>query len=205
MSVTTLCQCWTLTRTDGAILRATDHDRECIVGGARYSPGLALTRSAIRHTTGLAPEPLDIEGALDHAGLTDDDVHAGLWDGAAVRILEVDWQNPDRASWLWSGYLSSIETGGGVFSVSLISQKNALERTIGRVYGRRCDAALGDTRCGVSLADAPQAVCDKRFATCRDVFANSENFRGFPHMPGNDAVIAGPGGDTSGGSRGIER
>lgn len=27
--------------------------------------------------------------------------------------------------------------------------------------------------------------CDKAFSTCRDRFANSVNFRGFPHMPGN--------------------
>ncbi|MCS0501095.1 DUF2163 domain-containing protein [Ancylobacter mangrovi] len=33
------------------------------------------------------------------------------------------------------------------------------------------------------------AGCDKRFETCRDRFANTLNFRGFPHMPGNDAVL----------------
>jgi uncharacterized phage protein (TIGR02218 family) len=33
------------------------------------------------------------------------------------------------------------------------------------------------------------AGCDKRLATCRDKFANVLNFRGFPHMPGNDFVI----------------
>jgi len=32
------------------------------------------------------------------------------------------------------------------------------------------------------------AGCDKRFATCRDRFANAVNFRGFPHLPGNDFV-----------------
>lgn len=31
-----------------------------------------------------------------------------------------------------------------------------------------------------------RAGCDKRFQTCRDKFANTVNFRGFPHMPGND-------------------
>jgi uncharacterized phage protein (TIGR02218 family) len=36
------------------------------------------------------------------------------------------------------------------------------------------------------------AGCDKRFATCRDRFANVENFRGFPHMPGNDFVVRTP-------------
>jgi uncharacterized phage protein (TIGR02218 family) len=33
------------------------------------------------------------------------------------------------------------------------------------------------------------AGCDKRFATCRNRFNNAVNFRGFPHIPGNDFVI----------------
>lgn len=35
-----------------------------------------------------------------------------------------------------------------------------------------------------------RAGCDKRFRTCREKFANSSNFRGFPHLPGNDAAYA---------------
>lgn len=37
------------------------------------------------------------------------------------------------------------------------------------------------------------AGCDKRFRTCREKFANQLNFRGMPHMPGNDFVMAVPG------------
>jgi len=33
------------------------------------------------------------------------------------------------------------------------------------------------------------AGCDKQFGTCRTKFANARNFRGFPHMPGDDAVM----------------
>lgn len=33
------------------------------------------------------------------------------------------------------------------------------------------------------------AGCDKRFATCRDRFGNVLNFRGFPHIPGNDFLL----------------
>jgi len=36
------------------------------------------------------------------------------------------------------------------------------------------------------------AGCDKTFATCRDRFGNSVNFRGFPHIPGNDFVMSYP-------------
>lgn len=47
------------------------------------------------------------------------------------------------------------------------------------------------------------AGCDKQFATCKSKFANHLNFRGFPHMPGNDFVmaVAGKNDANNGGSR----
>jgi uncharacterized phage protein (TIGR02218 family) len=35
-----------------------------------------------------------------------------------------------------------------------------------------------------------RAGCDKQFGTCRNKFANGVNYRGFPHMPGNDFVFS---------------
>jgi uncharacterized phage protein (TIGR02218 family) len=48
------------------------------------------------------------------------------------------------------------------------------------------------------------AGCDKRLATCREKFGNTLNFRGFPHMPGEDWITAGPvaGAAADGGRRG---
>jgi uncharacterized phage protein (TIGR02218 family) len=36
------------------------------------------------------------------------------------------------------------------------------------------------------------AGCDKSFDVCRDRFANHVNFRGFPHIPGNDYIVRYP-------------
>lgn len=36
------------------------------------------------------------------------------------------------------------------------------------------------------------AGCDRRFTTCKTRFGNAENFRGFPHIPGNDFVLRYP-------------
>jgi uncharacterized phage protein (TIGR02218 family) len=33
------------------------------------------------------------------------------------------------------------------------------------------------------------AGCDKRFETCQSKFTNAVNFRGFPHIPGQDTII----------------
>jgi len=45
--------------------------------------------------------------------------------------------------------------------------------------------AVGDT---LSVS----AGCDRRFATCKEKFANAVNFRGFPHIPGSDYVLRHP-------------
>jgi uncharacterized phage protein (TIGR02218 family) len=34
-----------------------------------------------------------------------------------------------------------------------------------------------------------RAGCDKRIETCGAKFANTDSFRGFPHIPGQDAVL----------------
>lgn len=50
---------------------------------------------------------------------------------------------------------------------------------------------------------AVTAGCDKTFETCKARFDNAVNFRGFPHMPGNDrafAYVVGESGDNDGGS-----
>jgi uncharacterized phage protein (TIGR02218 family) len=39
---------------------------------------------------------------------------------------------------------------------------------------------------------AVTAGCDKKFQTCHDRFNNVVNFRGFPHIPGNDFVVSYP-------------
>lgn len=57
---------------------------------------------------------------------------------------------------------------------------------------------------GVEVGDSFEvtAGCDKQFATCRAKFSNEQNFRGFPHMPGNDFVMSYPtSGDANDGGR----
>ncbi|KAB0679942.1 DUF2163 domain-containing protein [Aureimonas leprariae] len=51
---------------------------------------------------------------------------------------------------------------------------------------------LGGAPEGIVVGDGAtlKAGCDKSFATCRAVFANGLNFRGFPHLPGGDAAFA---------------
>lgn len=197
--VLSLCLCWRLVRDDGFALFLTDHDAPVVWRGEAYTPGAPLEAGRFEQSDGLAPGRAAGGGMLANDAITEEDLAAGLWNGTRVDVFRVDWQAPEHGVHLWAGYLSEITLRAGAFEAELVSLKADLERPVGRVYSRHCDASLGDARCGLSSVDGQS--CDKRFATCRDVFANAQNFRGFPHMPGPDALLAGPASSGNDGSR----
>lgn len=277
---TTRARAWRLDRADGLVLGFTDHDRDLTIDGVTYRADSGLTARALSQSTGLAVDNTEAAGALNAAGLTETDIMAGRWDGAALTIHEVDWTDPTARRTLFRGTLGEITRQGAAFKAELRGQTEALQRSGGRVFGALCPAVLGDGACrfdtdqpgfsaevdlialddaagtltvpalpdfapgwfaeGVlrvltgpaagltavvrqdraggagrllSLWAAPgvrpapgdrlrlEAGCDKRFATCRDRFANTLNFRGFPHVPSEDWLFAAPAEGDQGGKR----
>ncbi|MDB6183048.1 DUF2163 domain-containing protein [Paracoccus fistulariae] len=92
----------------------------------------------------------------------------------------------------------------------------SLTWTSGADAGRAAEIALHEAGGGavtLTLLEAPvrgigmgdaftiRAGCDKRLETCRAKFGNAVNFRGFPHIPGQDAITryAKPGSANDGG------
>jgi hypothetical protein len=196
---TNLCLCWRFERADGEVFGATDHDRPLTFDGVTYAPSAGLESVTFEGTNGLAPGHAAASGSLSLDFFSDAALDAGAWDGARVDVWRVDWLEVAYRVDVWSGRLSQVSRQGQAFSAELVSLKADFERMIGRVYARSCDADLGDARCGVDLGDpalvasgAIAAGCDKSFAMCGARFANRVNFRGFPHMPGADAILAGP-------------
>ena len=198
-----LCHAWVLTRADGVRLGFTDHDRDLVVEGVVCRAASGWTAGAAQSEVGLAAGAASVSGGLDDAAITDANVETGLYDAAAVGLWRVDWARPDLRVRLWVGTLASIRREGGSFVAELAGPMEALERVVGRNYGRECDAVLGDGRCRVDVSAFPGRGCDKRFATCVGVFGNGLNFQGFPDVPGDDFLTAVPveGGRNDGGSR----
>ncbi|MFZ4165786.1 baseplate hub protein [Brevundimonas sp. NPDC058933] len=199
----TLCHAWVLRRADGAALGFTDHDRDLTVEGVSCRAGSGWTAGAGDGEAGLAAGGLSASGGLDDEAITEGDVAAGLYDGARIALWRVDWARRDLAVRLWAGTLARIRRENGAFVADLEGPMAALERVVGRTYGRTCDAALGDGRCRLSAAATAGRSCDKRWATCTGVFGNGVNFQGFPDIPGDDFLMARPagGGRNDGGSR----
>ena len=263
--VTTVCHCWRLTRTDGKVFGFTDHDVGLSCDGVEFRPDTGLAGTEARHSSGMAVDAMDVEGILSSLDIDEEEIIAGLYDGAIVDTLLVNWMSPEQFTRIRRSVIGQITRQDGRFVAELESLERALDQTNGRTLRRGCDAELGDLRCMVDL-EAPSykgagvveevkdnavlvsgleefrsgwfnngilswvsgegsggrervfahrqegglsrldlrgqrgmiasegdtfvitAGCDKGFSTCKAKFGNGVNFRGFPHLPGNDAA-----------------
>ena len=94
-------------------------------------------------------------------------------------------------------------SGLGAFAAGWFAH-GTVEWTAGANAGRRAEVLAHDLVDGLAiltLLEAPvrpvsegdsfiaHAGCDKRVATCSAKFGNVVNFRGFPHIPGQDTIL----------------
>lgn len=187
----TLCNAWIVRPRDGRPEGFTDHDRVLTVEGVPCRPEAGWGAGAMQTEIGLSPGQAAIEGGLGEGGPGEVDILDGRYDGARVELYRVDWERPELKVRLWVGRLARLKRRGQALEAELEGPMAALERVVGRTYGRLCDARLGDERCG---AEAAGRACDKRYETCVRVFRNGANFQGFPDLPGEDFLTAHPAG-----------
>lgn len=141
----------TLVRSDGLTLGFTDHDAALVVDGVRHLPAAIRIDGGVT-TFGLDDDAPLVAGVLDDAALSADDLDAGLWDDARVRVRRIDRAAPEVGVTLAIGRLGIVRAAGGAYDVEVLGPKAALARPVGRIFARSCDAAVGDARCGVDLA-----------------------------------------------------
>ena len=110
---------------------------------------------------------------------------------ATGSVLTLDGDSTFTASGL-DLFADGWFTAGKLTFTSGANAGLAMEVKIHRALGDGVHLTLWQTMARfIEVGDAfiVTAGCDKRFATCRDRFANTVNFRGFPQIPGNDFVI----------------
>jgi uncharacterized phage protein (TIGR02218 family) len=104
------------------------------------------------------------------------------------------------------GYAQDYFTGGRLSFTSGANAGRAMEVKRHGVSGAAVSLELWQAMSEPVMPGdgfSVSAGCDKQFSTCKMKFSNIANFRGFPYMPGNDAVVATPvaGQVLDGGSR----
>jgi uncharacterized phage protein (TIGR02218 family) len=155
---TGVCRCWKLVRADGVTFGFTDHDRVLSFDGVTFRPETGLSAAALMQTTGLSVDNTEAVGALSDAAITEADIAAGRYDGAAVEAWLVQWAAPENRVLQFRGTLGELARSGGAFTAELRGLAERLNVPTGRVYQRSCSAVLGDADCGVDLSDAGYAA-----------------------------------------------
>lgn len=149
---TTLCNAWRVVRRDGVVLGFTDHDRDLDVDGLTYLAASGFEASETEDGNGLSAEGGDVSGGFSADAITAEDLSAGRYDGAKVEVFLVNWQDTGQRLLLRTAELGEVRREGGLFRAELRRLTHTLDQVKGRIYGRQCDAVLGDGRCGVNLA-----------------------------------------------------
>ena len=151
---TTLSWCWRISRADGVALGFTDHDRALAFDGTDFEPESGFAASEIRAGSDLAVDAQDATGVLTSDRITETDILDGRWDNAAVELWRVNWADTSQRVLLRRGAVGQIRRGRMAFVAEVRSLAHVLGQTVGRTFQAGCDAALGDTRCGIDLENA---------------------------------------------------
>jgi uncharacterized phage protein (TIGR02218 family) len=184
--VTTLALAWRLTRTDGVIVALTQHDRDLTFDNTTFVAAQAFLGSDQESQLNLSPNRTALSGALTIEAISEADLALGRWDGAKVEAFWVDWTSPTDFIRIWLGIVAGATWRGSVFELDVVGPEAVLNKEIGRVYARTCDATLGDGRCKVNLAVSGRTLsatisavsCDRSVTCAIPAGSNKDDFIG---------------------------
>lgn len=149
---TTTCQCWRVTRSDGRVFGFTEHDQDLLFDDTLFQAASGFLASETETASGLAADGGEVTGGFSSDSITEDDLAAGRFDGARVEVFLVNWHQPAQHLLQMVREIGEVSREGRQFRAELRSLAHRLSQPQGRIYNRRCDAVLGDARCGIDLA-----------------------------------------------------
>jgi uncharacterized phage protein (TIGR02218 family) len=186
----TVATFWRIYRRDGAALAFTSHDRNLTFGGLTHLAGPGMIPAAIRLTAELSNDSAEVQGALNHNSLREDELAAGLFDEAAIEIGAVDWTSLEHHT-LYTGQIGRIEDDQSQFSAELRSTKSLLEQDVVPRTSPTCRAEFCGIGCGLSAA----RFTSMQVLAAVDLEANRVRFTGIDgeaHVDGRLRFMGGP-------------
>lgn len=158
---TTLCTIWQIKRRDGTVIGFTDHNKDIIFNDVFYESSIGYTASAIKTSSSLSIDNLELTAPLgnipttytDNAYITsnimtDSDIQAGVWDYAHVIIMCLNYEDLSMGKMdLKTGNIGNITTGRLTYIAEFRGIQQPLTQQIVRKYTSACMANLGDSIC----------------------------------------------------------
>lgn len=191
---THVCQCWAVTRKDGATFGFTDHDSTLRFDGIDFVADSGMSAKALAATTGIAVNNTEAMGLLRSDSISEADIVAGRYDDAAITSWLVQWDNVANRRVRFRGTMGEITRQSGQFEAELRGITEALNQPLGRSYLRCCSAVLGDGACRFNLNSAAfrltTATTDVDGNRVFGISGSSQNDRWFEQ--GKLTILTGP-------------
>ena len=151
--LTTLATCCRITRVDGISYYFTDHDADLEIGGNTYSATYGYDRSAIKSSSTMKVDNLDLTGFITSGGIREQDVRNKLLNFAQVELFIVNWADLSQGQLLLkTGNIGEINlTGKLVYIAEIRGLTQRLRKVITEKYQPECRAHLGDKRCKIPI------------------------------------------------------
>lgn len=142
----------TITRTDGVVLGLTTCNVDLIFASVTYRALDSAAASQLRQTASTGVDNVTIAGVLTSAYITDGDLLAGRYDGAAIEIDVCNFtENPlvNKAN-LGTGTLGEVTFADGQYQAEFRSLSARLQQKIGPLTSATCRVKqLFDAQCFV--------------------------------------------------------
>lgn len=151
---TSLCIICKVTRTDGAIMGFTNHQRDLVVGGVTYRCGSGVTPSAISTTSGTEVDNAEFQWVFAEDQVSERDIVGGLFDDATIEFSIVNYSNLSQGTLKGpkgsAGQVRTNDDGTCVVEFRSLMQRVTME--IGDLTSETCRCiALGDALCKYNL------------------------------------------------------
>ena len=154
----TLAQLFKVTRTDGFILRFTDHDRSITLDEDTYTPAFLGGITAERRESDLRSGNQEANGIVDGSTILIPDLLGNKYRGAKVEQTIVDWRRP----WVWhykaTKRIRMMAYDGSAWIATLEGLTAQLQTPVGGRFGglhsQQCTYTLGDaSTCKADISD----------------------------------------------------
>jgi uncharacterized phage protein (TIGR02218 family) len=154
----TVCYLWKVHRTDGVVFGFTNHDANVTYdagdgdGLLIYQAATGFANTAASSKSDLSVDNLEAIGFLDADSITEDDMRAGLYDDADIKILLVNWADLTMGHMVVRrGTLGVVKMENGKFTAELRGLAHKLTTQLGDSFGPICRAEFGSGTNGIDM------------------------------------------------------
>ena len=137
---------------DGTVLGFTSLDADLTyddgAGEVLYRADNGFEADRMQQSSDLSVGNTDLHGWLADTGITEQQIRAGFFDYARIRIYRVNYLDlPAGHEIIAAGTAGETKFGGQGWSIEFRSLRQQLKQPICKLYSRTCRAKFGDAQC----------------------------------------------------------